>query len=103
MARPSAGSSTTSMRSFGESPARLRRHRRGEPLSTTAMVDEVYRRLVVPNGTEPTDRVHFFALASRAMRNILVDSARARLERSRGGPQYPPRPGPGGGRRRPPT
>jgi RNA polymerase sigma factor (TIGR02999 family) len=63
---------------------RLRRHRRGETLSTSAMVDEVYRRLVVPNGADDTDRAHFFALASRAMRFILVDYARARLERSRG-------------------
>jgi RNA polymerase sigma factor (TIGR02999 family) len=63
---------------------RLRRHRRGETLSTSAMVDEVYRSLVVPNGADATDRAHFFALASRAMRFILVDYARARLERTRG-------------------
>jgi RNA polymerase sigma factor (TIGR02999 family) len=62
---------------------RLRRHRRGETLSTSAMVDEVYHRLVVPNGANGTDRAHFFALASRAMRFILVDYARVRLERSR--------------------
>ena len=50
------------------------------------MLDEVYRRLVASNGAERTDRAHFFALASRAMRFILVDYARARLERSRGAP-----------------
>jgi RNA polymerase sigma factor (TIGR02999 family) len=64
---------------------RLRRHRRGETLSTTAMVEEVYRRLAVPNGAAATDRAHFLALASRAMRFILADYARARLGRSRGG------------------
>jgi len=64
---------------------RLQRHRRGETLSTTALVHEVYLRLVDQNGADATDRAHFFALASRAMRFILVDYARARLAKKRGG------------------
>ena len=64
---------------------RLRRHRRGETLSTTALVHEAYLRLVDQNGAEARDRPHFFALASRAMRFILVDYARARLAKKRGG------------------
>ena len=64
---------------------RLRRHGRGDTLSTTALVHEAYLRLVEQNGAEASDRAHFFALASRAMRFILVDYARARLAKKRGG------------------
>jgi RNA polymerase sigma factor (TIGR02999 family) len=64
---------------------RLRQHRRGDTLSTTALVHEAYLRLVDQNGAEAGDRGHFFALASRAMRFILVDYARARLAKKRGG------------------
>lgn len=61
----------------------LRRHRTGT-LSTTVMVNEVYLRLA---GREASwnDRVHFMAVASRAMRSVLVDHARARLAAKRGG------------------
>lgn len=64
---------------------RLRRHRRGETLSTTALVNEAYLRLVDQSRAEVRDRTHFFALASRAMRYILVDYARARVAKKRGG------------------
>jgi RNA polymerase sigma factor (TIGR02999 family) len=57
----------------------LRRHRRGETLSTAELVHEVYLRLVDQNRANASDRAHFFALASRAMRFILVDYARDRL------------------------
>ena len=64
---------------------RLRRHRRGDTLSTTVLVNEAYLRLVDQNGADARDRPHFFALASRAMRFILVDYARARMSKKRGG------------------
>ena len=64
---------------------RLQRHRRGETMSTTALVHEVYLRLVDQNGADARDRAHFFALAARAMRFILVDYARARVAKKRGG------------------
>jgi len=53
-------------------------------LQTTALIHEAYLKLV---GSEAgyRDRVHFFALAARAMRMILVDSVRASLRIKRGG------------------
>ena len=54
----------------------LEREAEGHTLSTTALVHEVYLRLK-DNGTGAfNDRVHFFAMAARAMRRILVDHAR---------------------------
>lgn len=64
---------------------RLRRHRPGETLNTTALVHEAYIRLVDQSRAEWQDRAHFFAFASRAMRFILVDYARARCAQKRGG------------------
>lgn len=59
--------------------------RRGATLSTTALVHEAYLKLDRLGGWSPQDRGHFLALASRAMRQILVDAARARLADKRGG------------------
>ena len=59
--------------------------RRGATLSTTALVHEVYLKLDRLGGWAPQDRGHFLALASRAMRQILVDAARTRLADKRGG------------------
>ncbi len=56
-----------------------------ETLSTTALVHEAYLRLSDGAGTRWHDRAHFFALASRAMRFVLVDHARARSAEKRGG------------------
>jgi RNA polymerase sigma factor (TIGR02999 family) len=64
---------------------RLMRHGRGETLSTTALVHETYLRLVDQSRVEWQDQAHFFALASRAMRFILVDYARARSAKKRDG------------------
>jgi RNA polymerase sigma factor (TIGR02999 family) len=64
---------------------RLQHHRRGETLSTTALVHEAYLRLVDQTAVEALDRAHFLALAARAMRFVLVDYARARLAKKRGG------------------
>lgn len=56
----------------------------GETLSTTALVNEVYLRFA-QRGSRFVDRKHFFATAARAMRQILVDYARARFAQKRGG------------------
>ena len=57
----------------------------GHTLQTTALVNEVYLRLV---GTRPgkwKDRAHFFALCAKLMRRILTDFARSRRTLKRGG------------------
>lgn len=53
--------------------------------SATSLVHEVYLRLARPESLRPADREHFFALAGRAMRQLLVDQARARSAAKRGG------------------
>jgi RNA polymerase sigma factor (TIGR02999 family) len=61
----------------------LRRERSGHSLQPTALVHEVYLRLA---GGQPRfeDRAHFFRVAARAMRRVLVDRARRRNARKRG-------------------
>lgn len=61
--------------------------RDGETLSTTALVHEVFLRLVGrdPGGDAWESRAHFYAFASRAMRTILVDHARRAGALRRGG------------------
>jgi RNA polymerase sigma-70 factor, ECF subfamily len=54
-------------------------------LQPTALVNEAYLRLVSQQGTAWQDRAHFFRVASRSMRQILVDYARARRTGKRGG------------------
>jgi RNA polymerase sigma factor (TIGR02999 family) len=62
----------------------LRSLRAGETLATTALVNEAFLKLVRhPVGLE--DKTHFFALAARAMRQILVDYAREQGAQKRGG------------------
>lgn len=56
--------------------AQLARRRPGETLSTTALVHEAYLKLTDSAQQTYNNRVHFFAVASRAMRQILVDYAR---------------------------
>jgi len=56
-------------------------------LATTELVHETYLKLVDQSRAEWRDRAHFFALASLAMRHVLVDRAKARLTRKRGGEQ----------------
>lgn len=63
----------------------LRAERSNHTLSPTALVHEVYLRLVNLDRVDWQDRTHFFALAARQMRRILVDSARARQYQKRGG------------------
>lgn len=58
----------------------------GEPsLNTTGLVHEAYIRLVEAPRVDLPNRAHFLALASRVMRNLLVDHARARNAAKRGG------------------
>jgi hypothetical protein len=64
---------------------RLRGERGGYSLQTTALVHEVYIRLVDVTSVDWQDRAHFFAIAAQMMRRILVDAARARLATKRGG------------------
>jgi RNA polymerase sigma factor (TIGR02999 family) len=56
----------------------------GETLSTTALVNEAYLRLLGPNPGEFNDRNHFFAVAARVMRGVVVDYARRRGAQKRG-------------------
>lgn len=63
----------------------LRAFRPGDTLNTTAVVHEAYMKLVDQGRAEPNDRAHFLALASRAMRFVVVDYARARSTAKRGG------------------
>jgi len=62
----------------------LLREREDHTLATTDLVHEAYIRLVDHPGGEWQDSSHFFAVASRAMRNILVDYARKRGALKRG-------------------
>jgi RNA polymerase sigma factor (TIGR02999 family) len=63
----------------------LRRERFAEPLSKTELIHELWLGSLSRGGWEIRDRGHFFALASLAMRRILVDMARKRLTARRGG------------------
>jgi RNA polymerase sigma factor (TIGR02999 family) len=69
----------------------LRRVGGARTLNTTALVHEAYLRLVDQSRAEWQDRFHFFAVSSRAMRQILVDQARRRgaAKRGGGGPPLP--------------
>ncbi len=66
---------------------RLRDERAGHTLDTTALVHEAYLRLKPLDEGQWRDRAHFFALASKVMRNVLVDYARRRSADKRGGAQ----------------
>jgi RNA polymerase sigma factor (TIGR02999 family) len=62
------------------------RHERGDhTLQASALVNEAYLRLIEIKRVQWRDRVHFLAMASRVMRRILVDSARAKANQKRGG------------------
>jgi RNA polymerase sigma factor (TIGR02999 family) len=57
----------------------------GHTLSTTALVHETYLKLVDQTRVEWADRAHFFAIAARAMRRVLLDHARRHVAAKRGG------------------
>src|SRR6187402_2650843 len=63
----------------------MRGERQDHTLQATALVNEAYVRLIDLARVQWRDRVHFFALAARLMRRILVDYARSRRYQKRGG------------------
>lgn len=65
----------------------LRSERSGHTLQTTGLVHEAFVRLIGETSVRWQNRSHFFALASRLMRRVLVDVARARLAAKRGAGQ----------------
>lgn len=54
-------------------------------LDTTGLLHEAYLKLTQAQGASVQNRAHFFAVAARAMRQIVIDHARARLTEKRGG------------------
>ena len=64
--------------------AYMRRERQDHTLQPTALVNEAYLRLVKERNVSWEDRAHFFGIAARVMRQILVDHARKRRARKRG-------------------
>ncbi|MEZ5351987.1 MAG: ECF-type sigma factor [Bryobacteraceae bacterium] len=62
---------------------RLRRERSGHTLQPTALVSEAFLKLVHAEAITWSNRAHFFAVASDAMRKILVDHARKRVAAKR--------------------
>ena len=64
--------------------AYLRNERPGHTLQPTALVHEAYLKLVGGSAIDWKDRAHFFGVAARAMRQVLVDHARARNTAKRG-------------------
>ena len=67
----------------------LGRERGGHTLGTTALVNEAYLKLVDQTRAQWSDRAHFFAVAARVMRRILVDYARRHQAQKRGGAAQP--------------
>lgn len=65
----------------------LRRERPGQTLQPTALVHDVYLRLLQDSNLSWQSRAHFFGIAARSMRQILVERARARDAVKRGGGQ----------------
>jgi RNA polymerase sigma factor (TIGR02999 family) len=63
----------------------MRKEHPGHTLQATALVNEAFLRLVDARDVDWQDRIHFFAVAARIMRRILVDAARARASLKRGG------------------
>ncbi|MEM7368328.1 MAG: sigma-70 family RNA polymerase sigma factor [Bacteroidota bacterium] len=63
----------------------LRQERSGHTLDTSALVHEAYMKLVVQTKVSWQNRAHFFAIASQAMRRILINYARKRNAVKRGG------------------
>jgi RNA polymerase sigma factor (TIGR02999 family) len=63
----------------------LRKERGGHTLQPTALVNEAWMRLAGINAPEFQNRKHFYAIAARLMRQILVDHARQKLAGKRGG------------------
>src|SRR5256885_5067310 len=65
----------------------LRGERTGHTLQTSALINEAYLKLI-DQSVSWQSRSHFYGIAARLMRQILVDHARARQRLKRGGDQY---------------
>ncbi len=63
----------------------MRRERLGHTLQTSALVNEVYLRLIEARDVQWQNRAHFFAISAQLMRRVLVDFARRRNQLKRGG------------------
>ena len=74
---------------YDELRRRARRYLRGEAsdisIQTSELINETYIKLVDQRESDWQNRAHFFAVAARVMRNVLVDRARARAGLKRGG------------------
>jgi RNA polymerase sigma-70 factor (ECF subfamily) len=68
----------------GIAARQLHRERNGHTLQPTALVHEAYLRLVDQRRVDWHDRAHFFGIAAKVMRRILVDHARRQAARKRG-------------------
>jgi RNA polymerase sigma factor (TIGR02999 family) len=68
---------------------RLRQERPDHTLATTDLVHEAYLKLLPTDRVDWRDRAHFFAVASRAMRQVLIDHAVRRAAAKRGGGGQP--------------
>lgn len=60
----------------------------GATLNTTGLVHEAYLKLVQPGDLDLRNSEHFFSLAARAMRQIVIDRARAQVADKRGGREH---------------
>jgi RNA polymerase sigma factor (TIGR02999 family) len=67
--------------------ARLRSEQAGHTLDTVGLIHEAYLRLTQGANADWQDRAHFFAVASTAMRRVLIDHAKQRSADKRGGGQ----------------
>jgi RNA polymerase sigma factor (TIGR02999 family) len=66
----------------------IRRERHGHTLQPTALINEVFLRLIDQSNMRWQNRAHFFGIAAKLMRRILVDHARKDQAAKRGGGQY---------------
>jgi RNA polymerase sigma factor (TIGR02999 family) len=65
----------------------MRSERAGHTLQSTALVNEAFMRMLGGASVQPRNRTHFIAIASRLMRQVLVDYARTRNAQKRDGGQ----------------
>jgi RNA polymerase sigma factor (TIGR02999 family) len=67
----------------------LRHWRPGAPLDTGSLVHDAYLKLVDQSQVDWQDRNHFYGIAARAMRQVIIDYARRRISQKRGGGAHP--------------
>jgi RNA polymerase sigma factor (TIGR02999 family) len=68
--------------------SKLQHHHHNQSLQATALVNEVYLRLIDAQSVNWQSRAHFFGVAAQLMRNILVDHVRSQVAAKRGGGQF---------------